>query len=83
MIGYEQDEQLVVQTFIEVLAQMTFTSRQAISALMGSLSSRTNSSGNQAPEHLRQRIQQGLDGITARHWPEAVLKMAEFEQSES
>lgn len=83
VIGYEQDEQLVVQTFIEVMAQMTFTSLQAISALMGSLGSRTNSSGNQAPEHLRQRIWQGLDGITALQWPEAILKMAEFEQSES
>lgn len=82
-IGHEQDEQLVVQTFIDVMARMTFTSRQAISALVGSLSSRTNSTGNQAPEHLRQRIRQGLGGITARKWPHTVLKIAEFEQQDS
>lgn len=83
VIGYEEDEQLVVQTFIEVMAQMTFTSRQAISALVGSLSNRPSSQGDLAQQCLRQRIQQGLDGITARHWPKVALAKAEFEQSDS
>jgi len=50
VIGYDQNEQLVVDAFLAVMAQMTFTSRQAISALVGSLRNRSNSPVARAQE---------------------------------
>lgn len=78
MIGFGQDEQLVVETFLNVMAQMSFTTRQAISALVGGLSAGAIFHTHPVLDCLRKRIQQELDEITALQWPTAVLEIYDF-----
>lgn len=79
VIGYGQDEQRVVETFLNVMAQMSFTTRQAISALVGGLSAGAIMGTHPVLDCLRKRMQQELDEITALQWPTTVLEINDFD----